>query len=127
MSIAFNPAGSIIPVAVQLAGPGGIATATLVLDTGATWTIIARDVALRLGYDPDAATARAQIITASGRESSPVITVQRITAIDTEMRDFQILCHTLPAGSPVDGLLGLDFFRGQKLTLDFRAGLVTLE
>ena len=127
MSIAFNPAGNTVPVAVQLAGPGGIAAATLIIDTGATWTIIARDVALRLGYAPDAAMARAQIITASGRESAPIITVQRITAIDTEKRDFPILCHNLPTGAPVDGVLGLDFFRGQKLTIDFRAGLATLE
>ena len=26
----------------------------------------------------------------------------------------------------VDGLLGLDFFRGQSLTVDFRTGQVTL-
>jgi hypothetical protein len=27
----------------------------------------------------------------------------------------------------VDGILGIDFFLGRKLTIDFRIGLVTLE
>ena len=33
----------------------------------------------------------------------------------------------MPGNTLFDGLLGLDFLRGQKLTIDFRAGLVTLE
>jgi hypothetical protein len=27
----------------------------------------------------------------------------------------------------VDGVLGLDFFRGQRLVVDFQSGLVTVE
>ena len=34
--------------------------------------------------------------------------------------------HTLPPSASVDGLLGLDFFRGQILNLDFRTGVVML-
>ena len=36
------------------------------------------------------------------------------------------MAHTLPAGALVSGLLGLDFLRDQVLTIDFRAGQVTL-
>jgi hypothetical protein len=32
----------------------------------------------------------------------------------------------LPPGAGVDGLLGLDFLRGQSLTIDFRSGEITL-
>jgi hypothetical protein len=37
-----------------------------------------------------------------------------------------VIAHALPARSGVAGLLGLDFFRGQMLTVDFRAGEVSL-
>jgi hypothetical protein len=37
---------------------------------------------------------------------------------------FPVVAHTLPPTTSVDGLLGLDFFRGLELTLDFRAGQI---
>ncbi len=38
----------------------------------------------------------------------------------------QVSCHTLPPSAGVDGLLGLDFFRGERLTVDFRTGRLIL-
>ncbi len=38
----------------------------------------------------------------------------------------KVLCHTLPPSATVDGLLGLDFFRGHQLTVDFQTGQITL-
>jgi hypothetical protein len=38
------------------------------------------------------------------------------------VHNFPVLGHTLPPSAGVDGLLGLDFLRGQSLTLDFRSG-----
>ena len=43
-----------------------------------------------------------------------------------ERTEFPVLGHTLPPSAGVDGLLGLDFFRGQSLTLNFRTGQATL-
>jgi hypothetical protein len=37
-----------------------------------------------------------------------------------------ILAHTLPADAGIDGVLGLDFFQGLILTIDFRAGQITV-
>ena len=48
-------------------------------------------------------------------------------ALGRERRDFPILCHTLPPTTNIDGLIGLDFLRGCLLTVDFRAGVLTLE
>lgn len=53
--------------------------------------------------------------------------VEKIEALEQERRNFPILCHTLPPSATVDGVLGLDFFRGQRLVVDFRTGLVTVE
>jgi hypothetical protein len=38
----------------------------------------------------------------------------------------QVLSHTLPPSATIDGLLGLDFLRGKKLTIDFRQADVSL-
>jgi hypothetical protein len=37
-----------------------------------------------------------------------------------------VLSHTLPSSATIDGLLGLDFLRGQMLSIDFRQALVSL-
>ena len=127
MSVAFNPEGEFIPVAARLFGPTGYDTIRLSLDTGATRSLVSRDIAVRLGYDLSASTGFSHFITGSGLETAPRISIERIEALEQERRDFPVVCHNLPAGAPVDGLLGLDFFRGQRLIIDFRAGLVTLE
>jgi hypothetical protein len=52
--------------------------------------------------------------------------LQRLTALGQERFGFPVLGHTLPPSAGVDGLLGLDFFRGLCLTIDFRAGQLHL-
>lgn len=98
----------------------------LALDTGATGTLLNWDVVVLLGYDP-AAEKRIQITTGSGAEFVPRIPIERIEAMGKEQRDLQAVCHTLPPTASVDGLLGLDFFRGQRLIVAFRAGVVTVD
>ena len=127
MTLSFNPTGNLIVASVRLFGPARDVRARLILDTGATRTMVSREIAVDLGYDLAAAGERSQVITGSRIETMPIIAIDRVVALGQERRNLPVLCHTLPAGSPVDGLLGLDFFRGQKLTIDFRAGLVTLE
>lgn len=77
-----------------------------------------------LGYDPALAPDRIQITTGSGVEFAPRVVLQKITALGLERTAFPVLGHTLPPSAAVDGLLGLDFFRGHVLTIDFRAGRV---
>ena len=127
MSFPFDPVGQSIEVEVHLSGPAGHLFAKFSLDTGATRSLVSQAIALQLGYDPAAAASFSRFFTGSGIAEAPIINFTRIEALAQERRDFPILCHNLPAGVPVDGVLGLDFFRGQKLTIDFRAGLATLE
>jgi hypothetical protein len=55
------------------------------------------------------------------------IEIHKLEALGKEQEHFPILGHTLPPGIAVDGLLGLDFLRGERLGVDFRTGSVTLE
>jgi hypothetical protein len=80
-----------------------------------------------LGYDPALAPNRVQITTGSGMEFVPSLVVKRLIALGHEQKDFSVLGHTLPPSAGVDGLLGLDFLRGNTLTVDFNDGVITLE
>jgi predicted aspartyl protease len=99
----------------------------LALDTGATETLVNWDIAVLLGYDPSASPTRRQITTGSGVELAPEISIDRIEALGMERLRFPILCHTLPPSAGVDGLLGLDFLRGQRVALDFRTGIIAVD
>ena len=99
----------------------------LALDTGATDTVLNWDVAVLLGYDPASASLRVRITTASGVESVPQVQIHKLEALGKEQEHFPVLCHTLPPSATVDGLLGLDFFQGQRLVVDFRAGSISLD
>ena len=41
--------------------------------------------------------------------------------------DGKDVCRDLPAAIAIDGLLGLDFLRGTRLTIDFRNGTIDVE
>ncbi len=127
MSFNFEPAEGPILVSTKLWGPDGDAVVRLALDTGATSTLLSWETVRLLGYDPSATETRIQITTASGIEFVPRIAIERIDALGIQRSQFPILCHTLPPSTGVDGLLGLDFLQGQRLVLDFRAGIITVE
>jgi len=105
---------------------GRPAEVVLVLDTGATTSLINMDLLTRLGYDPAATTDRVQVLTGGGVRILPRLVLSRLTVLGQDRIDFPVLSDALPPGADIDGVLGLDFFRGQVLTLDFRNGLVTL-
>lgn len=99
----------------------------VVLDTGASFTIVATEILVQLGYDPaNPLLKRQRIVTGSGVEYVPRITVRSATAIGQKLSNLEVLCHDLPAESGVDGLLGLTFLRHFKLTIRFRKGVIEL-
>ena len=126
MSLSFNPKEGLIIVPTRLWGPSGDIIVRLALDTGATRTTVNWAPLVLLGYDPAAQLARVQMSTGSGVEFVPKIKIVKFQALDNIRKNFSILCHTLPPSTTVDGVLGLDFFRGQQLTVNFRTGNVKI-
>lgn len=127
MSDTFDARRGLPVVQVKITGPTGTQTAQLALDTGSSAIMVNALLLVSIGYDPDASPDRVQITTASRIERSTRLRVSRIEALGVERVEFPVVAHTLPPTSTVDGLLGLDFFRGLVLTLDFREGRITLE
>lgn len=98
----------------------------MALDTGATTIVINAAILVALGYAPATSPDRVQMTTGSGIEFVPRLPVDRIQALGQNRSQFVVIAHTLPPTTSVDGLVGLDFLRGQELTIDFRAARITL-
>src|SRR5262245_29823956 len=120
MAARFDSERGLIVVPTRLWGPSGDVVVRLALDTGATGTLINWDPIVFIGYDPGAIGSRIEVTTGSGVEFVPEICVGRVEALQHEHHDFLVLCHTLPPSATVDGVLGLDFMRGRRLSIDFR-------
>ena len=91
----------------------------MVLDTGATITTIPTETALAIGCDPSRPKRRIEMITASGMEYVPVVTVPKIKFMGFEFKNVETACLNLPPQSLVSGLLGLNILSKFNLKLAF--------
>lgn len=122
----FRPGQGPITVEASVTGPARGSTVTMILDTGATTSLLKRTTLAYLGFDLTATKHQVRMTTGSTVELVPVVQLTRLFALGQNRIGFSVVAHSLPEGVAVDGLLGLDFFRGHVLTLDFRAGSITL-
>ena len=125
MKIKFDPAEGLIVIPTRLHGHHADTIARLALDTGATVSMINWDLAVLIGYDPAASKERIRITTGSGVEFAPRIQLKKVEISGRTLENFPILCHTLPPTATIDGILGLDFFRGICLMIDLKEGTLT--
>lgn len=126
MSVSFDGQRGLIVIPVRVTGPSGAAVVRLALDTGATRTLINAGLLVAVGYDPAAILERTEVTTGSGVEFAALVSISKIESLGRELNQFRVLAHTLPPSAGVDGVLGLDFLRGQLLTIDFQHGRLTL-
>ncbi len=64
--------------------------------------------------------------TGIGVTTVPRIVLNRMSALGQHQIGIRVLAFDLPQATGVDGLLGLDFLRDSRLTIDFRPGEITL-
>ncbi len=83
----------------------------LVVDTGASKTVLSWTILEGLGYDPAGVKERVRLVTASGFELAPQVTLDRFHCLGQEVRSFPVVCHDLPFDRYVDGLLRMNFLR----------------
>jgi len=126
LMISFNAQHGLIIVHVTLYGPTGDTQAFLALGTGATSTVVSKEILVSVGYAPDAQPKTVRMTTGSGIESASRINIDKMEALRQERLAFSVVAHTLPPTASVDGVLGLDFLRNHILTLDFQKSEITL-
>lgn len=104
-----------------------IETIKMALDTGATFTMIPWRLAESLGLKPEITEERTEIITASGTELVPIVTLPIMRVLGKEARNVKTALHDLPERGYVDGLLGLSFLKNFDIRLNFKKRTIAIE
>lgn len=124
----FDPDAEAIWVDSMLQGPGGLKRRLiLVLDPGTPETIVDWDLAAQIGLDRSQGIGPARYHGMEGDQDGYYVLAPDVEILGRRMKGFKIACCPFNKKLQTDGLLGLDFFRGTVLTLDFKVGRVELE
>lgn len=116
-----------ILVEASASGPADSMDLQLILDTGATTTMLSEDVIRYLGYDPELESITIEFTTTGGPVTRPIITLNRLSALGQHRLGVDVIVHSIPGDTKVDGLLGLDFLRGHALSINFVTGRISLD
>jgi predicted aspartyl protease len=103
-------------------------TFPLVVDTGASHTVIDFGVLVDAGYRLGDTKGIVPIETANGIISANLFIVRRIEVLGIEKQNFEVCSYLL--GQPEDeikGVVGLDFFDDIKICIDFRKNFITID
>lgn len=99
----------------------------MVLDTGCTNSVIHTDYARILGLDLKN-VSKTQVFTGSGEEKAKEITIDFVEALGHFVQDLLVTVFEVYVDSDkYVGYLGLDFFKGKKLSIDFEKEVIYLE
>jgi predicted aspartyl protease len=114
--------GSLLLTRAFIEGPSGKAYPTLLIDTGSVYTLVAQEILESIGCSPAVPIRTQRIITGSGYEIVPVVSVDRFHCMGMQTEVVEIVAHTLPFGTFVDGLLGMDFLGKFDIEIKLHSG-----
>lgn len=99
----------------------------LLVDTGATYCLLTKATADRLGLASSSVSTRVKLSSASGTIEAPLITVDLIQVGGAEARNVETVIHDVPEFPRiVGGLLGLSFLNQFKVQIDPTIGVMLL-
>lgn len=122
----LNPKQPIIIIPTILIGPRGERLIQMILDTGASFTMVAPGTLIEIGCDPNKNHQNRPITTASGIEYVPFLTIPNMKALGVERENIEVCVHSLPPNIPARGLLGLNFLRHFNVHLNFLQGTLII-
>ncbi|MEC4673594.1 MAG: retropepsin-like aspartic protease [Nitrospirota bacterium] len=126
-----------LPIAVPLTKIGGslvvqvllngTQSAHLIVDTGATMTVLSYDLGIELGLLSGSGVDISTVNTAGGSVQVNITKIGQIQVGQAKVDNVQVAIHDLPGGiSGVSGLLGMSFLKHFTVTLDSNRGFLYL-
>jgi len=103
------------------------ASASFVVDTGASYTMISRAVARELAFDLGTPLPTIPFQTANGVIQAPLISLEWIDVGGMKVKDLTVAVHDVFPDPSISGLLGLNFLSNFRLDIDTKNGLLHLE
>ncbi|MGL4880688.1 MAG: retropepsin-like aspartic protease family protein [Waterburya sp.] len=99
----------------------------LLVDTGASYTVLPTKVLRRIGCNLDLPQQNKKIVTANGAINVPIITVPWFNCLGIKRENYPVVALDLPASSFTDGLLGMDFLREVGAVIDTAQAQIRIE
>ncbi len=122
-SIVLDVRGKVAMVPTRL---NGSLTTNLIVDTGASMTVISRALARELGIDVESGNYPVSSFrTANGVVSAPIITLESIEVGGMQVRGLSASVQDIAPEVP--GLLGLNFLSHFRMDIDHKGGYLHLE
>jgi clan AA aspartic protease (TIGR02281 family) len=125
VEVPLQQVGHLFVVTVKL---NGEQDAQLIVDTGASHSIVSHRLAIELGLYSDSTMGTVTMNTVGGSVQAPLARIKSIRLAEAEVKDSVVVIHDLP-DSPkgVEGLLGLSALRQFQVTLDPTKKLLSLQ
>ena len=120
----FEKQGQVVVIEALL---NGKTPAKLVVDTGATYTMISAATAKELAIEPNGSERRLPIQTANGMIQAPLTSLESINVGGMEMKNLTAVIHDALPNSQAAGLLGLNFLSNFRMDIDTQKGVLHLE
>ncbi len=122
---------------VPLTGKGATAVVRVVLngreqvnfivDTGASYTVISRSTARKLGIDLRKEHQKVRLQTANGMIDAPLVSLESVEVGGMRVNKLKAAVHDFSKDRAVSGLLGLNFLSHFRLDIDTQKGILVLE
>jgi clan AA aspartic protease (TIGR02281 family) len=123
-SVPFERHGQVVVVEAVL---NKKTAAKLVVDTGATFTMISAATAKELNLDYSQTPRTMPFQTANGIIQAPLTDLESITVGGIEIKNLTTAIHDAVPNANVAGLLGLNFLSNFRMDIDTTKGLLHLE
>lgn len=124
-------------VSVPLKGKGATAVVRVVLndreqanfivDTGASYTVISRSTARKLGINLRKKLPKVRLQTANGMIDAPIVPLESIEVGGLRVVKLMAVVHDFSKDRSISGLLGLNFLSHFRMDIDTQKGILVLE
>lgn len=122
--VPFKRAGTVVIVEAILNNKEAV---NVVVDTGASMTMLTRATAAKLGLDVTKPVAMMKFHTANGMIEAPVLNLASLTVGGLRLDSLQVVIHDWSPHTEVHGLLGLNYLRHFKMDIDTDRSVLELE
>ncbi len=127
MELSFSRDALGIVIDGVITGPRGMKRVKFLLDTGASECFVHRSILIGAGYPVGEGKHGTKLQTAGGIVQSEDFSVESLRVYENEVKDLRVSCFNIPEESRIEGLLGLNFLKHFRLTLDFPNGKLIME
>ena len=123
----LKKSGALYYTKAAVQGATGIFNVDLLIDTGATYTLLPVESLEMYGYDIATSKEKVRLIAASGYILAPKIKVQWIHALGCKFDAFPVVAYTLPPEMYFKGILGMDFLKKAKAVINTFQGEIKIQ